>query len=784
MIEIPGYTILRPLGQGGMATVYLAMQQSLGREVALKILAPSLALDSSATERFLREAHIAAKLQHPHIVAIHDVGNHVGRPYIAMAFEPGGSIADQASLPCTPTDALGILRDMAGALAYAHAHGVVHRDVKPGNILRRSDGSAVLADFGIARALENDPGLTGASSIIGTPHYMSPEQGRGEAVDGRADLYSLGIVMFQLLTGNLPYQGSNGFAIGVQHISAPIPRLPVALAWLQALLDDLLAKDPAARIQSGAELLRRIDALRSGLLPAITTEAPITAPQSSPQAQPPWFRRRRQGLVWAGLGLFAALVLGWWQPWQQARPAIVAGVADASLDRSIAVLPFVDMSQAKDQEYFSDGLSEELLDRLAKLPQLKVAGRTSSFSFKGRNDDLKMIGAKLGVAHVLEGSVRKSGNRLRITAQLIKVSDGFHQWSETYDRQLTDVFAVQDEIAAAVVAALQIKLLPEQQAGRRQHYVPSPAGYDQFLLGRSFLSSNQNGNYQRAMAALRQAVQLDPDYALAYATLGMAEAFEVESAPDPSQKKAGQERALAAAERAIALDPDLGDGYGTRGFLRQSIDWDWNGALADLERAQRLDPTHAPNPLRYGYLLATLGRLPEAISALRSATQADPLFGPAWVQLGRLYMAISDYPSARHALSQARVVAPDDFYVIGMLNQLALLEGDAAAALNAWAKEPTPRFRLLGTVLAQHDLGHPELAQVALRQLIDQYGVHASYQIAQAQAYIGNADAAFEWLQRALERRDSGLLSVQFDPLLSKIRSDPRYRALLLRMGF
>jgi TonB family protein len=311
-----------------------------------------------------------------------------------------------------------IVRDIAGALDYAHRQGVAHRDVKPENILLRADGSCVLSDFGIAHAAESQGGLTREGTSVGTPHYMSPEQLRGERTDGRSDLYSLGVLMYQLLTGELPFQGSDGWAIGMQHIMAPVPKFPPAFAHLQELLETLLAKDPAQRMQSGGEVVRWIDA-HITLTPAMTMAMPTP---------------RGANLTSGG----------------------------SPVANSIAVLPFADMSAGRDQEYFSDGLAEEILNLLAKVPNLPVAGRTASFSFKGRNANLAEIGRELKVANVLEGSVRKIGERVRISVQLIKIADGFNLWSETYDRQLTDVFAIQEEIATAAVAAIRAKLAPAE----------------------------------------------------------------------------------------------------------------------------------------------------------------------------------------------------------------------------------------------------------------------------------------------------------------------------------
>ncbi len=780
VIQIPGYSIVQTLGQGGMATVYLAVQQSLGREVALKVLAPALAQNKVATERFVREAHIAARLHHPNIVAVHDVGVHAGIPYMAMAFEPAGTIAAVAPGARDSNSALRAVRDIACALDYAHQQGVVHRDIKPENILIRGDGAAVLTDFGIARTAEIASGLTAEGCSVGTPHYMSPEQWRGEPVDGRSDLYSLGVVFFQLLCGHLPYQGTDGWAVGMQHMSAQIPRLPVECVRWQPLLDDLLAKDAGARPQTGAEVVRRIDALLNA--PTVLLAAPMaTTVNNTVLAHSP---RRRGRFVVAIVAVVAAVAALWWQPWRIAPTSTAVVVAPAPAVASIAVLPFVDMSENKDQDYFSDGLSEELLDRLTKLPQLQVAGRTSSFSFKGKNDDLRSIGQKLGVTTVLEGSVRKAGNRLRITAQLINVADGFHVWSQSYDRELTDVFALQDEIAAAVVDALRIKLLPSQQSPAKQAYVPTPEAYDLFLLGRQSLRNDAPASRVRAVQAFAHAVELDPNYASAYTGLAMAELFVSYSVQSEAEALAGRERARIAAERAITLDPTLSDAYATRGFLRFSADWDWLGAQQDFEKALELDPADVLTLLRYGVLLAHLGRLPEAIAVEQQATEIDPMFVPPWDVLARCYVATGDYDNARRMVKRSQAIAPDNSYPENLLRTIAFLEGDFAAVLESYRQRPHPVFRLFGIALVEHELGHAEAAQQASQTLIRDHADTAAYQIAVIHSRRGEMDLAFQWLDRAYAQRDGGLTAIQLDPLIAELRKDARYPRFLRKMGF
>jgi serine/threonine-protein kinase len=514
VIEIPGYTVLRLLGHGGMATVYLAQQQSLRREVALKILSPSLAQDTTATERFLREARISAKLHHPHIVAIYDVGLHEGVPYMSIAYEPGGTVAQKTQLHGDTKFALQIIRDIASALDYAHRQGVIHRDVKPENILLRNDGTPVLSDFGIAHAVEAQTGLTREGTSVGTPHYMSPEQLRGEHVDGRTDLYSLGVVFYQLLTGQLPYQGTDGWAIGIQHISSQIPHLPPNLNHLQPFLDSMLAKDPTQRPQTGAEVVQWADVRIASLTPAMTVAMAMPVSGSSV-------------------------------------------IAPRTNSASIAILPFADMSQGKDQEYLADGLSEELLNLLSKIPGLVVAGRSSAASFKGKNAKLVDIGKELKVATVLEGSIRKFGERVRISVQLINVADGFQMWSETYDRTLTDVFAIQDEIAALVAAELKVQLLPK----------PAPAApaidpelARQLQIGRERVQGSGRDDALAAIAAFGKVLAIDAKHGEALAgneaaqqTLSRLDAAEAKlKAAREAAEQAAAAREREAAEKAQA----------------------------------------------------------------------------------------------------------------------------------------------------------------------------------------------------------------------------------------
>jgi TolB-like protein/Flp pilus assembly protein TadD len=447
-------------------------------------------------------------------------------------------------------------------------------------------------------------------------------------------------------------------------------------------------------------------------------------------------------------------------------------------EKSVAVLPFVDMSEKKDQEYFSDGLSEELIDLLAQVQDLRVPARTSSFAFKGKADDVPSIAQKLRVAHVLEGSVRKAGNTLRVTVQLIRADNGYHLWSRTYDRDLKDIFKVQDEIAAAVVEVLKAKLAPAQAVA--PYRSSNTDAYNQYLLGKRFHSRGNVDGWRRAIDAFHKAIALDPDYAAAYANLALSEYVLADSTGDA----AGQRQAMADAERAVTLAPQEADGYASRGVLRMTFLWDWNGAEADLEKALALDPASDKVQGNYATLLERLGRLPEAIAVGRRATEIDPLSAIAWSNLGLYLTFHRDYPAADEALRRCLEINPESSFGGHHVTILRLLERNAAEALATARKIGIEFFRLTDVAMAEHSLGHPMESQRALDELIAKHASDGAYQVAEALAWRGEKEKAFEWLERAYQQRDGGLSEVKVDLLLDRLHGDPRFKALLKKMNF
>ncbi|HET7777272.1 MAG TPA: tetratricopeptide repeat protein [Rudaea sp.] len=459
-----------------------------------------------------------------------------------------------------------------------------------------------------------------------------------------------------------------------------------------------------------------------------------------------------------------------------------APAAPAVSDNSIAVLPFVNMSSDKEQEYFSDGLSEELLNLLAQVPQLRVIARTSSFAFRGKEVGVTDIAKALNVANVLEGSVRKSGETLRITAQLIRTADSSHLWSETYDRKLTDVFKVQDEIASAVVAQLKVKLLPAQQV-TNPHRTANTEAYNQYLLGNQYYSRNSRDGDRLAVAAYQKAVELDPQFAAAYAGLGVAEMYASDYADSLEENAAAKQRAQANIDKAIALAPDLADGYAARGWQRATLLRDFSGSQEDFEKALALEPGNALVLRRYGLLQNNLGRAAQAIAAYRRAIELDPLSSSAWSNLASAYfLDPSQFRQAREALDRSLAINPESSFALAALATLELLEGHAQDALSVSGRAGEV-FRQWGVAMAQHTLGNAGESQRALDELIAKYAHDSAFQIAEVYAWRGEADKAFEWLERAYVQHDGGLAFIKPDPLFRGLHTDPRYAAMLKKLG-
>jgi TolB-like protein/thioredoxin-like negative regulator of GroEL len=545
--------------------------------------------------------------------------------------------------------------------------------------------------------------------------------------------------------------------------------------WIEAQSDN---KDPA--------YARLIDAI---LEPERVAPGINSSTGSSTGAAPTGHRQglRNRILLAAVLSVTAiALAALWMNKFRpethiEARQPTTSTTAVVS-DNSIAVLPFTDMSEKKDQEYFSDGLSEELIDLLSKNSALHVPARTSSFYFKGKQTTIADIAKALGVAHVLEGSVRKSGNTLRVTAQLIRTDNGYHMWSETYDRQLDDVFKVQDEIATAVVAALKLKLLAGPTLNDQQ--TTNSEAYNEYLIGRHLATEGNWAVDRIATENFRKAVTLDPSYAAAWAELALARFNGGGDCASAAACAARTEEAQNSADKAIALRPDLPDGYSARGYVRAWGLWDFRGAADDFQRALALEPENSDVLLRFtSSVLLPNGRLDEGVSATEKVLKVDPLNATAWRRLGTVQFFRGDYRAAREAMRRSLEINPEQSNTAAYLAFTYLMMGDPATALSLSQRATVNVFRLQGAAFAEHELGHAQVAQQSLDEMIQRNAGDAAYQIAQVFSWWGDKDQAFQWLDKAYLQHDGGVTLVKVDPLLKNLRPDPRYKAFLHKLN-
>lgn len=451
-------------------------------------------------------------------------------------------------------------------------------------------------------------------------------------------------------------------------------------------------------------------------------------------------------------------------------------------EQSIAVLPFVNMSSDKEQEYFSDGLSEELLNQLAQIPQLRVIARTSSFTFKGKEADVATIAKALDVAHVLEGSVRKSGSTLRITAQLIRASDSSHLWSNSYDRDLGDVFQVQDEISREVVAALKLKLLPDQRIASTQR-TRNIEAYEQYLIGQNVNQADGRASLEATLAAAQRAIALDPNYANAWALLSVRQSNMADFAESPTQREALIDTALASADKAIALASDLPDGYLVRSSIRFRMRWNWQGTHEDLARAKELDPNRAETYIGYTAVSFGLGLRDEGLAAARKAVALDPLAAGAWSSLGRTAEAAGNIAEAKQAWTRALALSPRHVWVHFMFGNRLLKEGDIDGAIAHYQRTEKP-WGSFGMAMAEFSRGNDAASRELLAKLEKDSDIGFAYQVAQVYAWRGEKDQAFAWLDRGLSLHDAGMVRLPYDPALDPLRDDPRFAALLRKMDF
>src|SRR5262245_11420511 len=776
------YKISEAIGTGGMGDVYLATDIIAGRKAALKLLPLRFTGDAERLKRFQQEARAVVGLNHPNILTVYEIGEDHSVHYIASELIEGETLRERlARGPMQLSEAVDVAIQVASALAAAHQTAIVHRDIKPENIMLRPDGYVKVLYFGIAKLAERDVPVTtprdealllvetNLGSILGTVRYMSTEQAYGAPVDKSTDIWSLGVVLYEMVTGHVPFTGDTpGEVMSAIPEKEPPPLtryVANAPAELQQIINKTLRKDREERYHSAHELLEALKGLRHKL--------EVEAELQPSSATPSWLHWTESptalvlGLLVAAMAV--AVPFYWHRNLTTSSPP----------EKSIAVLPFLDLSETKDQEYFCDGISEEILHALAKVDGLHVVGRTSSFSFKGKSVNTREVGKKLNVANVLEGSLRRENNRVRVTAELISASSGFHLWTETYDRKLEGMFALQDEITRAIVDALKIKLavsLPAQPQRNTEVY-------DLYLQGLYFSNKSSEKDLRRSLSFFQRAVEKDPTFSRAWTGIANVWYFLADVYVKPLDAyPASKEAAL----KAIALDERDAEAHCYLSEAKRVLDWDLAGADAELKRALQLDPNSAPAHLFSGLHLLFRGELKDGIRLVFAAQTLDPVSPIASYVATAAYLANDRVDDAVVEGQRTLQLDPSYFYLDSVLAAAYREKGnfDEAIALYTKAEEAT-HLPSSGLAITYTRMGREVEAQNILAQLLqarEKRYVSAPL-IAAVAVALGDKEGAFRELERAYAEHSGVLQWIAFLPEFRSLHSDTRFPDLLRRIN-
>ena len=769
------YTIEEELGGGGMSRVFVAHDKSLDRKVVVKVMAPEMAGPLSA-ERFKLEIMVSAGLQHPNIIGVISAGEAEGVPFFVMPYVEGESLRAllkrEPQLPAR--QASSILRDVARALAFAHERGVIHRDIKPDNVLLTA-GAATLADFGVAKAVDAakrpeadaDP-LTSVGTSLGTPAYMAPEQIAGDAdIDHRADLYAFGAMAYEMLAGKPPFADRPARQMLAAHLTETPPpladlgrELPSSLI---ALVERCLEKDPKDRPTAAADVAASLEDAVVSTEPISLAGLPIRR----------WHRRTRAAFL-GTVGVGAILVIA-------ALLWVLTGGGGPPAG-SVAVLPFVNVGGDTTDLYFTDGMSDEIISALSRVHGLRIASRTASFAFRNANLPAGEIGETLNVSAILEGTVRRRGDRLRVTAQLVSTKDGLALWSETYDRDMQELFAVQDELAAAIASALG-SAIGVAAPGATSERPTDLAVYDLYLKGRFQFERRGEDALLRALGYYQEAVALDDAFAAAHA--GIADVYAQLPLYTDLPGDSLRPLALAAVDRALALDGDLAGAYAARGTVRNSA-WEWELAVQDFERAIELDPNDMSTRQWYGENLLLTGNTAAATEQFAAAVELDP-FAPIPRALMALALGIAgDADRARQEMTRA-VETDDTFFVTRLFNgTLFLYEGEPANAILELrvAERAAPVPAVLGTLGYAYAVSGDAAAAQDVLGRIDPSTAGAPAAIARIHLGLGELDAALTWMDRAVDAHDPFYGSEPLSaPIFAPLRAAPRFVDIARRVN-
>jgi serine/threonine-protein kinase len=807
------YRILEKLGGGGMGVVYKAKDTTLGRSVALKFLPEALSKDRQALERFQREAQAASALDHPNICTIYDIGEHKGQPFIVMQFLEGGTVKDRvAGKPLTVGEVLDLAIQIADALDAAHSKGIIHRDIKPANIFVTSRGQAKILDFGLAKLTAKCRGVVGAawaSSLptasiepedltipgmaMGTVAYMSPEQARGEELDARTDLFSFGLVLYEMATGQPAFAGTTSAIIfdGILHKAptSPVHLNPEVPPKLEEIINRAIEKHRDDRYQHASEIGADLKRLRRDTESGRAVKGFPGRRVGARRAIPPGRWALGLGIAAVAVACLVAAaalnVAGLRERLRWGRGAV--GEPPPRIE-SLAVLPLANLSGDPQQDYFADGMTEELITTLGKVSALRVISRTSVMRYKKTEKTLPQIAKELNVDAVIEGSVLRAGDRVRITAQLIQASTERHLWAESYDRNLRDVLSLQSEVSRAIASEIQAKVTPQEQARLASARVVNPEAYDLYLKGRYEWNKRSKEGLERGLEYFQRAIDLDPNYALGHS--GVADSYVVLGSWGRLPGVEAYPKAKAAALKAMQLDQNLAEPHSSLARVLEDYDWDWSGAEREHQRAIELNPNYATARHWHAYGLGLRGWNKEALAEIELARTLDPLSPIINAEVASILYWGRQYDQAIVEARKALELEPNSLPAHLYLGEIYLTKGmykDALAefqiVLTLDRTDPRTSAYLAAAYAAA---GNREEALRMLGRLKQQSKREytSPYLIAYVYVWLGDKNEAFAWLQKGFDDH-SGLMGLlKVDPWLDPLRSAPRFQALLRRMNF
>jgi serine/threonine-protein kinase len=788
------YEILAPLGAGGMGEVYRARDARLHRDVAIKVLPASFSADPDRLRRFEQEARAASALNHPNILTIHDIGMHDDAPYLVSELLEGESLRDRLEGGgFKPAAAVDAAVQVAQGLAAAHEKGIVHRDLKPENLFVLRDGRVKILDFGLAKLTRPDPAPSGESEVVTTPAetepgtvmgtlgYMSPEQLRGQAADHRSDIFSLGAILYEMLAGRRAFLGSTP----VDTISAILKEDPPELTGtveglspgLERIARRCLEKNPDARFQSARDLAFALK--ESAVLPpASQTVVARPAPGRVASRFPPL------AVALIAIGVIALVILmavrtGPLRQW-------LAKGGGTGRIASLAVLPLRDLTGDPRQQYFVDGMTEALTSSLAQIRSLKVIARTSSEQYKESKKPLREIARDLGVDAVVEGSITRAGNRIRVAARLIQPESQTQLWAKSFERGVGDVLALQGEIAGAIARQIEAQLTTDERSRLTATRPIDAKAYEAYLLGRFLLDQGTEESLNSALEQFTKALQIQPDYAAAHAAIaGYYAILPFYSSLSPAEVFP---KARAEAEKSLEIDESLPEAHASLAYIRAYYEWDWPKAEQEFRRALELRPSYADAHFSFSRFLAAAGRMDEAIAEIRRAQELDPRSVPLKANTALLFYFSGRYDEALEQLFEVRKLDPNLPLVHWGIGLTYEQKGQQEQAIEALRKATS----LSKSLNMQSSLGHAYArfgkraeAQAILDMLRERSkeSYVPSYFSALIYSGLGDKDRAFEWLERAFQERSTVLAYLRLDPRLAPLRSDPRFAELLRRIG-